>query len=674
MLVLMLAMFRLGAQEPSRENAETLELAAENTETEQENDEWLQQLQYLLLQPLNVNRLKEEQLKLLPLDPIQISSFLHYRELFGPFLGKYELQAIPYWDHATIRKLLPYLSFNKDAGEEKKLSAILAKGQHQLLLRTGNLLEKAKGFLPDSTGEARYKGNPTRLYFRYTYQFGQQFWMGITADKDAGETFGRKNNAFVDFFSFHLFVRRSGFIKSIALGDYVLNMGQGLIQWQGLSFGKTGEAISIYRQGNTLQPYRSGGEWNFHRGIALQARIKKLEVTIFGSSKKLSANLVTDSSAITGFSSISEGGYHRSVGELTDRKNLRQLAAGGLVQYIHTRFRAGASLVHYHFSLPFLPRDEPYNLHAIRGEGWTNAAVHYSYALKNIFLFGEAAWSPGGLAAINGTVISLHPVADLSLVYRNIPPGFNSLYSRTFSEQSAVNNEKGFYLGIRLRPAPGWQLQAYADYFRFPWLRFRADAPGSGQEYLLQIGWVKRRQWDIRLLLRWSEKPENLPGNVLNQTQSKRAANARLHVERTLNRQWLLSARLDRVGIKKALQVQKGWSIYLDSRYQLPNPAIGFSVRGHYFDTDGYDARVYAYERDLLYSFSIPSFYDRGWRYYAQLQGKLPRFRLIRPIKAQWWVRWAQTHYLNRNTIGSGWDEISGKQRSEWKCQLMFAW
>jgi hypothetical protein len=60
----------------------------------------------------------------------------------------------------------------------------------------------------------------------------------------------------------------------LALGDYTVNLGQGLIQWQGLAFGKSAEVTSIKRQSAVLQPYRSAGEFYFYRGAGITLQKK----------------------------------------------------------------------------------------------------------------------------------------------------------------------------------------------------------------------------------------------------------------------------------------------------------------------------------------------------------------------------------------------------------------
>ena len=89
------------------------------------------------------------------------------------------------------------------------------------------------------------------------------------------------------------------------------------------------------------------------------------------------------------------------------------------------------------------------------------------------------------------------------------------------------------------------------------------------------------------------------------------------------------------------------------------------NIRLMYFETDDYNSRLYAYENDVLYSFSIPVFYDKGYRYYVNLNYDLGK-------KLTLWARWAQFIYTERETVGSGLDEIPKNRRSEVKLQLMY--
>jgi len=38
------------------------------------------------------------------------------------------------------------------------------------------------------------------------------------------------------------------------------------------------------------------------------------------------------------------------------------------------------------------------------------------------------------------------------------------------------------------------------------------------------------------------------------------------------------------------------------------------------------------------------------------------------------WIRWAQTVYSGKNTVGSGLDEVRGNEKSEIKFQFLVGW
>ncbi|HRA60744.1 MAG TPA: hypothetical protein PLG30_14105 [Bacteroidia bacterium] len=110
---------------------------------------------------------------------------------------------------------------------------------------------------------------------------------------------------------------------------------------------------------------------------------------------------------------------------------------------------------------------------------------------------------------------------------------------------------------------------------------------------------------------------------------------------------------------------EKGFMIYQDILFKPLSSPISGSVRYGLFDTDSYDSRIYAFENDILYSYSIPSFYNRGFRYYVTL-----RYKVTKGVDV--WFRFAQTVYTNQKTFGSGLDEINNNKRSEIKLQVRY--
>jgi len=112
-------------------------------------------------------------------------------------------------------------------------------------------------------------------------------------------------------------------------------------------------------------------------------------------------------------------------------------------------------------------------------------------------------------------------------------------------------------------------------------------------------------------------------------------------------------------------EVKSGVLFYQDIVYRPPIKNYSVIFRYALFDTDGYYERIYAYENDVLYGFSIPAYYYKGYRFYILMSA-----RLIRNLDL--WFKVAHTSYSNIETIGSGLDEIPGNQKTEIKIQFRY--
>ncbi|MEO5562967.1 MAG: hypothetical protein ABIR18_06015, partial [Chitinophagaceae bacterium] len=237
------------AQEVPMTVGQQLESIAETSETEMEDDSYLQELSRFIQKPLNINTVEKNELKELSmLSELQVENFISYRGLLGKIIDICELQAVPLWDIGTIRRLLPFITIITTIPIQEEMGSRFKKGEHSLLLRISQVLEKSKGFIRDSTG-SKYLGGPQKIFFRHRYTYKNLLQYGFTGEKDAGEQFfkGSQKTGF-DFYSLHLFMRKIGIIKALALGDFTVNMGQGLIHWQGLAFKMSAGVMNVKRQ------------------------------------------------------------------------------------------------------------------------------------------------------------------------------------------------------------------------------------------------------------------------------------------------------------------------------------------------------------------------------------------------------------------------------------------
>jgi hypothetical protein len=660
------------SQEIPPNTEQQLENLADADQTETEDDSYIIQLQYFRRHPLNLNEADPNELKeLFFLSDLQIDNLFSYRRLFGKLISIYELQAIPAWDIITIRKILPFVTVSNALSSIEDLGKRFSGGDNNILIRASEIVEKSKGFDNTSSG-TKYLGSRQRLFFRYRYQYKNLLQYGLVGDKDAGEQFFRGKQTYgFDFYSFHFFARKLGKIQALALGDFTVNMGQGLIQWQSIAFSKSANVMDVKRSVSILRPYNSSGEFYFNRGAGITVRFGKIETTAFISIRKLSANFVADTINKDDFiSSFLNSGYHRTQSEVDDKNNLQQLSYGGNITYRRRTWHIGVNGVGYNFSLPVQKRNEPYNLFSISGRDWNNLSIDYSYTYRNIHFFGEAAIDKNfNKAFVNGLLISADSKVDLSIVHRSIDKRYQSVYGNAFTENTYPTNENGIYAGISIRPQPGWRLDLYADVYTFPWLRYLVDAPSYGKDFLAQLTYSPNKQLIIYSRFRNESKQYDQSANttVTNYLILIPKQDWRTQISYKINSSITLRNRIELLWYdKKESNSENGFLTFFDCLYKpLLKPYSG-NVRVEYFETSGYNSRIYTYENDVLYSFSIPGFFDKGYRYYINLN-----YDIVGNVSV--WLRWAQTIYKNKTIIGSGLDEIPGNLRSEIKLQMMLA-
>ena len=651
-----------------------LENLAEQDETETEDDSFLQSLLQYRKNKINLNTTDAAELRELKiLNDLQIQNFLRYRQLLGNFINIYEVQAIPTWDVETIQKVLPFIRVGNAVSLATDMKDRFTQGQHSVLARVQQVLQSSDGFLrPDSIAN-RYLGSRQRMFFRYKYVYRNLLQYGLTGDKDAGEQFfkGNQKNGF-DFYSFHLFARKIGAIKLLALGDFTVNMGQGLIQWQSLAFKKSADVSAVKRQADILRPYNSAAEYNFQRGAGITVKSNNLEFTAFGSIRKVDANFQADTINNTDdfISSVLTSGYHRTPNEIAKKNTIQQTAFGGNISYNKIGLHLGVNAVAFHFSTPLVRDVQPYNQYAIQGTDWHNYSVDYSYTFKNLHFFGEAAMDKNrSKALVSGLIVSLDSKVDGSLVYRNIEKTYQALYGNAFTEGTYPTNEKGLFTGLTIRPVPAIRVDAYADIFSFPWLRYRLDAPTQGSDYFVQLTYKPNKLVEVYTRYKNESKAINLSGLNLpvRPFYVRPRQDWRTQVSYKVSRELTLKNRVELLWYdpREKERSEQGFLTYFDVGYRPFGKPFATSARLLFFETDGFDSRIYAFETDVLYSYSIPAFFEKGVRYYLNVNYDLSK-------KMTCWARYAQTINTGKTIVGSGLDKINGNTKSEVKFQVMY--
>jgi hypothetical protein len=666
-------------QEKSEVVQQRIEFIAEQLETEEiDLTNIIEQLNYYFDHPLNLNSALAEELEELNLlSSVQINDLLLHRKAYGKFISIYELQSLEYWDLQTIQLVLPFVRVD-DRLENLHISLkeALDQGNYELFLRYQVTPEEKKGYVPvpDSvltSSNNHYYGNPDRYYTRFRYSYRTNISLGVTAEKDAGEEFfaGSQPNGF-DFYSAHAFYKGGKYLKAIVVGDYQIQIGQGLSLWSGYAFGKTADVTNIKRSAIPIRAYTSVDETRFLRGAAVDLGLENVSMTLFGSVKKVDATLFADSlyDDLEFVSSINLSGLHRTNSEIARKDALTERIGGANLRYRSRNFQVGLAGVYQGYDKEFNKTIQPYNQFDFRGKEMMALSCDYNWAVRNFNFFGELARSSfsGDWANMHGVLFSMDPRASFSILYRNYQKGYQTFYNAGFSEGSNTQNESGIYAGMKLKLNSDWSLNSYVDLFKFPWMKYQVDAPSEGHEIMIQPTFKPNKQLEIygRYREQLRQKNSRDSDGTVTEIENVLQRNYRLNLSYAISEVFTIKSRIEYVTIvRPSNDPEKGMIITQDVLFKPKNLPFDLSLRYALFDTDSYDSRIYTYENNALYVFAVPAYYYQGSRAYI-----LVRYSFFKHCDL--WVRFGTFIYNNRDSIGSGAEEVLGSKKSELTFQL----
>ncbi len=683
LIVFVLSSFLAHAQEETIETLdEIIEEIASNTDYELDYTTLFQAFEEYYYNPIDLNSANESDLKdLMFLTEFQIFSLIKYRQKFGMYVSLYELQFVDGIDDLTLKRLLPFVCIREAKPSEiKDFKRIFTYGKHVGIVRYQRLLQEKAGYkeIPDSVlalnpNKSRYLGSPDKLYYRHNYHYKDKIFYGITAEKDDGEQFfkGAQKYGF-DFYSAHFQLNRVGAFQKIIVGDYIAQFGQGLTMWSGMSFGKISSSTNVIKNSRGVHKYSSVNESAFLRGQTATVQFGKFNFTEFISYKSLDAGVDTIAdiefeSEEHAISSFLETGYHRTPSEVAKRKTIKEFIAGANMNWKEKNFKIGATGVYYGFSSPLGERTEPYRYFDFAGTKNANFGVDYLVTIPKVNIFGETSMSSNlGYASVNGAVINFVPEFNMSVIHRYLRADYQALYAQPFSESSKPNNENGLFIGAELCPVKKWKIDAYFDSWKHPWLKYGIGAPSSGNEYLVQVTHFPQRNLEIYLRTKYKTKQKNDPeiATGVRPIVDYSTLRTRLQLNYTPNPEWKFKSRIE-VSRYYMSSPEWGYLVYQDIDYKPKNIALKFNFRIAVFETETYNARLYAYEPDVLYGFSVPAYYGRGSRLVFVVKYTLNQH-------FDFWFRITNTYYADKQSLGTGLDAIDGNNRTDVKLQLRY--
>jgi len=655
------------AQNPSQSLIEDIfeDLSVNNSVDNAVNEpNWeneLEELSVRLHEPVDLNRATRQQLEQFPfLSDIQIEHLLAYIYVHGQMKTLYELQLIEDMDRQTIQYLLPFVcikAINNESSFRWKtmLKSAMKYGKNEVITRIDIPFYKRKGY------EHTYLGPSVYNSVKYTFRYRDQLYAGGVAEKDAGEPFAALHNSYgYDYYSFYLLLQNCGRLKSLAVGNYRLSFGQGLVMSTDYLMGKTIYASSFNNRSTGIKRHSSTDEYNYFRGVATTVALtKRLSVSAFYSHRNMDG-VVTDGE----ITSVYKTGLHRSRKEADKKNLLTSQLTGGNVSYQQNHIRLGITGVYYVFNRPYEPELTGYSKYNIHGNHFYNLGIDYAYRWRRFSFQGETAIGKQGWASLNRLQYS--PVQDIQfmLIHRFYSYDYWAMYAHSFGEGSTVQNEQGYYVGLETTPFSHWRFFVSFDLFSFPWKKYRINKPSRGTDGLIQATFTPRTNLSMYLKYRYKQKERDLTGSKGTLTLPIFHHQLRYRLNYSLNDVFSSRTTLDYNHFHSQDRAANiGYQVTQMISSQLPWARLFADVQGSYFFTDDYDSRVYASESGLLYMFYTPSFQGCGFRCSVRFRYELNKHWLFI-------TKFGETVYLDRNEIGSGNDLICGNKKADVQMQL----
>lgn len=649
---------------------------AENKQQESIDETALtENLQYFLDNPINLNTTNKEELEKLEfLSDTQIENLLYYKYMYFPMESIYELQLIEGFYGQDIRNLLPFVYVEKVVDNQTNFDwkKLFKYSKQEITIRYDQGLEKKAGY--KSVDANALTENPNKEYLgeafyhslKYRFHSSNRIYAGITAEKDAGEQFWGEQHKGYDFYSAHLQINDLGIFKTITLGDYGASFGQGLLINTQFGFGKSALVLNAANRYNGLQRYGSTNEYGFLRGGGCTLKYKQLELTTFYSNRNIDADTTNGI-----FGSFKEDGLHRTLEELSRKQTVNLQILGTHANLKLQALQLGFSGLHMQLDHELKPTPAPYNIFYSSGKSQSGFSVDYQFRWKKFYGFGETALSSTyAWATINGLNINPSSCLSVLILHRYFAKDYNMLFANSFGENSRTNNEEGLYLGAEFRPLPKWKFSAYADSYRFPWLKYGLDRPSDGYDYLLQADFYPKRNIYMYMRFRFEQKQDNMANDTctLPDIQDYKHASLRYRLQYSFNENMKLCNTLESSYSQKGNEKDNwGYLLSQDISYSNPNAKWAINLRYEMFDALNYENRFYAYESDILNVFSVPLLYGKGSKYYLNL-----RYSLCKNLCLYFKI--AQTCYSNRETIGTGLEEISRNRKTDMRFLIKWKW
>jgi hypothetical protein len=594
------------------------ELAAEDDDPEAA-EIYIEYLNELTENPVMVNSMDETELsRLFFLSDFQIRSLADHIRRTGNIVSVYEIAAIPGFDQRIAEMMMPFISLKENTKNSSDTLSVRSTLITNLIFKPG---EKDTSSL----------GSQLKILTKYRISAGK-FSAGFTTEKDAGERYFTGSPPRPEFLSAYSSYSGKGIIRKLIFGDFSLRFGAGTCINNSLRTGLRLTAPGFMTGRDNLRPYTSTDENNFFRGTAADLCVKNAELILFYSRNRIDATPeLSSDSAILFISSIYKTGLHNTSSLLLKKDLLRETVYGFSLSYNFKFMRVGANWSETGFSIP-LHRNEgdPESIYDFEGAKNRLLSVNYNTLAGRILLYGEFSVNNSrNSALVNGVTLRPSDRLTINVLWRKYSSGFAALNGKGPGNSSSSANEEGITGNFSFEAAKHLFISAGCDVSHYPWLKYRCSFPSMSRKEEILIRYLPSEKlslefsFDHRYSMINDQKNQGVAGIEVSESRSFKWLFRYLPAEN--------SAFTTRIDYKMAYPVRsRGMLLFEDINYRFKMIPVTLWFRYCLFSTESWDSRLYTYENDLLYSFSIPALSGEGSRSYLMAKFDLGHFGEMR--------------------------------------------
>ncbi len=638
----------------------------DDEETDLDPEEFVQYLQDLAANPLNINRATFDELEQIPGMNSRLARAIIEHRRQQPFESVDDLTDVQGIGPATLDRFRPYIRVGGTAELFRDMITTprywVQNSRFEVITRYQSILEDQAGYIVEDPDQTRYLGDQGRYYQRFNYR-SNYLSLNLTQTKNAGEQI--EGSTGFPFTSGHFSVRNVGLIQQIVIGDFGLFFGQGLTLWTGMAFGKGREIRrAAYRTERGVRPFQSSDRFNYQRGAAFTIG-ETLQLSGFYSNRPHSASIIEGDSVRF----PTRAPQFRTTSELDRKNNINKELYGGRLLFRSDYGQIGVTGYRTEFDHYIVRGGGLHQQYDFEGYSTSGLGADFRLFLGDLIWFGEFSRSEnGGWGMVSGLDYPLGDQTDISFAYRNYQQDFQSIFGSGFGEVSGQpGNEEGLYAGISHDATDNLSFSAYFDRFRFPGPRFGTRSPTEGYDWLGLVEYQFSRNKEVYVLVRNRIRENDYAvqddlGRTVYVMGEDQRGSIRTQFDYQVHPRLRLRSRVEFLRAKDAgADFETGMLLFQDFRW-LATEDLRVDARITMFQTESFTSRVFQFENDLLYVMANPALFDRGQRQYI-----LVRYQPFDFLDL--YAKYGITYYENRQTVGSGLDESIGNTRSNFGVQ-----